>query len=92
MQIVQRGFGVIVITAVTNGIDVCNADRGVVIFNRACAPRIVVIPRDGCSVGIVNTEDIALCVLAKVVCSLRIACTVGKAKDATGCIVQIQDK
>ena len=86
-QIVQRGFFIVVVTAVANGVFVGNADRGVIVRNCASTPCIIVVSGDSCAVGIVNAEDIALEVLAKVVRGLRVASIVSETEDTAGCII-----
>ena len=68
-QIIPSGFRVVVIPAVTDGVDVTNKGRGRVgvavgiCHRQHLAPGVVGIPRHNITVGIQNGDDIPLQVL-----------------------------
>ena len=92
LQVIPSGFSVVVIATVTNGINVGNADRGVIVRNRASAPGIIVVSCNDGSIGIVDAEDVALCVLSKEIlgCCSGVG-IVGEADDCAGGIVLIYE-
>ena len=92
LQVVPSSFSIVIITAVTNGIDVGNADRSVIVRNGTSTPCVIVISCNGGSIGIVDADHVTLCVLAEEILRSRSGVgMVGEADDCAGCIVLIDE-
>ena len=59
IAVVQAGFGIVVVTTVTDGVGVCYGNVGSIAGDGAIAPGIVDISGDQSTAGVVNAHHIA---------------------------------
>ena len=92
IEIIPSGFGIVVISAIPEGVGSTQGGSHGTGGGLDIALGVVVVSGNGCSVGIVNANNVALCVLSKEILRRRTGIgIVGKTDDLAGGIVLIYE-